>query len=99
MKRKTRKYSAPDTLPPDRPTGPEKRAALIAADLATTSAQVDAFQAVNPSVPVVGLPNASHRVAESNQADAPGEMNPFVTTPGSTSARHPRGVPGDRPHA
>ena len=99
MKRKTGKCSAPDTLPPNRPAGPEKPAALIAEDLAATSAQVDAFQAGNPSVRVVRLPNASHWVAESNQADVPGEMNAFVTTLRSTSARRSQGVPGDRRHA
>jgi hypothetical protein len=99
MKRKTRKCSAPDALPPNRPAGAEKRAALIAEDLATTSAQADRFPAGNPSVRVVRLPNQSPWVAGSNQADAPGEMNAFVTKLRSTSVRCPQAVPGDRRHA
>ena len=99
MKRKTRKCSAPGRLPPNRSAGAEKRAARIAEDLATTSAQADRFPAGNPSVRVVRLPNQSHWVARSNQADARYETNAFVATLRSTSVRCPQAVPGDRRHA
>jgi hypothetical protein len=47
-------------LPPSARTDPNKRAAEIAEDLATTSRQADAFRAAHPSVRVVRLPNRSH---------------------------------------
>jgi non-heme chloroperoxidase len=53
-------FADPHTLQPNALTDPEKRAALIAEDLAATSAQVDAFQAGNPTVRVDRLPNRSH---------------------------------------
>jgi non-heme chloroperoxidase len=73
-------FANPHTLPPNRPTDPEKRAALIAEDLATTSAEADAIQTGNPSVRVVQLPNASHWAVGSNEADVLGEINAFIAT-------------------
>jgi non-heme chloroperoxidase len=73
-------FADPHTLRHNAPTDPEKRAALIAEDLATTSAQADAFQAGNPSVRVVRLANASPWVVGSNEADLLREMNAFITT-------------------
>ena len=92
-------FADPHALPPNAPTDPIKRAAQIAEDLATTSAQVDAFQAANPSVRVVRLPNASHWVVGSNEAVVLREMNAFVTTPRRSSTSGSHIVQGGRPHA
>jgi non-heme chloroperoxidase len=57
------------TLPTNARDDPEKRRGMIAEDLATTSAQADGFQDGNRSARVVQLPQASHWVVGSNEAD------------------------------
>lgn len=57
---------------------PQARQALILDDFARTSAQADAFQAGIPGSRVVRLPNASHMIFVSNEADVLREMNAFL---------------------
>lgn len=57
---------------------PTARAAAVASDLASTTAQAKAFQAGIPSAHVVLLPNANHYVFKSNEADVVREMNAFL---------------------
>jgi non-heme chloroperoxidase len=71
-------FADPHELPSQAERDPEKRAAMVAEDFAKTSAQADAFQLGNPSAHVVRLPNASHWVVGSNEADVLHEMNAFV---------------------
>ena len=46
--------------------------------MARTSAQADAFQAGVPGSRVVRIPNASHMIFVSNEADVLREMNAFL---------------------
>ena len=71
-------FADPHQLPPNATSDPAKRAAMLAEDEARTSEQADAFQAGNPSARVVRLPNASHWVVGTNEADVLREMNAFV---------------------
>jgi non-heme chloroperoxidase len=73
-------FADPHALPPEDRSDPAKRASTIAEDQARTSEQADAFQAGNPSARVVRLPNASHFVFRSNEADVLREMNSFIAT-------------------
>jgi len=57
---------------------PKAREALILDDFARTSAQADAFQTGIPGSRVVRLPNASHMIFVSNEADVLREMNAFL---------------------
>jgi pimeloyl-ACP methyl ester carboxylesterase len=57
---------------------PQARQKLILDDFARTSAQADAVQAGIPGSRVVRIPNASHMIFESNQADVLREMNAFI---------------------
>ena len=57
---------------------PQARQKLILDDFARTSAQADAFQAGIPGSRVVRLPNASHMIFVSNEADVLREMNAFM---------------------
>jgi alpha-beta hydrolase superfamily lysophospholipase len=50
----------------------------VAADLAYTSAQANAFEAGVPTARVVRLPNADHDIFISNEADVLREMNDFL---------------------
>ncbi len=59
---------------------PAAKAAVVANDLATTSAQADAFQAGIPSAHVVRIPNADHFIFRSNEAEVIREMNAFLAT-------------------
>ena len=59
---------------------PTAQAAMKTSDLATTSAQANAFEAGVPSARVVRLPNADHFVFNSNEADVLREMNAFLST-------------------
>ncbi len=59
---------------------PTAQAAMKANDLASTSAQANAFEAGVPSARVVRLPNADHFVFNSNEADVLREMNAFLAT-------------------
>lgn len=54
------------------------KAAMVAADLAHTSALANAFEAGVPSARVVRLPNADHYVFNSNEADVLREVNIFL---------------------
>jgi pimeloyl-ACP methyl ester carboxylesterase len=54
------------------------RQALILDDFARTSAQADAFQAGVPGSHVVRIPNATHMIFQSNEADVLREMNAFI---------------------
>lgn len=56
------------------------RQALILDDFARTTAQADAFQAGIPGARVVRIPNASHMIFESNEADVLREIDAFVAT-------------------
>jgi pimeloyl-ACP methyl ester carboxylesterase len=57
---------------------PNTRQALVMDDFARTSAQADAFQARVPGARVVRLPNASHMIFVSNEAEVLREMNAFM---------------------
>jgi pimeloyl-ACP methyl ester carboxylesterase len=54
------------------------RQTLILDDFARTSAQADAFQAGIPGARVVRLPNASHMIFQSNEADVLREIDAFL---------------------
>ncbi len=71
-------YAVPHSIPESMEKDPARRAQIIADDLVTTSAQIDAFQAGNPSARVVRIPNANHLVYQSNEADVVREMNAFI---------------------
>jgi non-heme chloroperoxidase len=73
-------YAVPHSIPESMEKDPARRAQIIADDLETTSAQVDAFQTGNPSARVVRIPNANHLVYRSNEADVVREMNAFIAT-------------------
>lgn len=58
---------------------PAAKAAIVEADRERFSAQANAFEAGLPSAHVVRLPNASHYVFRSNEADVIREMNAFLS--------------------
>jgi len=58
---------------------PAAKAAIVEADRERFSAQANAFEAGLPSAHVVRLPNASHYVFKSNEADVIREMNAFLS--------------------
>jgi pimeloyl-ACP methyl ester carboxylesterase len=57
---------------------PAAKAAVLANDVATTSAQANAFEAGIPSAHVVRIPNADHFIFRSNEAEVIREMNAFL---------------------
>lgn len=57
---------------------PAAKAAMVEADRERFSAQANAFEAGLPSAHVVRLPNASHYVFKSNEADVVREMDAFL---------------------
>jgi pimeloyl-ACP methyl ester carboxylesterase len=57
---------------------PAARQKLIMDDFLRTSAQADALQAGIPGSRVVRIPNASHMIFQSNEADVLREMNAFM---------------------
>lgn len=59
---------------------PTARAAAIASDRASTTAQAKAFQAAIPSAHVILLSNASHFIFKSNEAEVFRDMNAFLAT-------------------
>ena len=59
---------------------PALRAASEARDLANTGQQAKAFETGVPSARVVRLPNATHYVFNSNEADVLREMNNFLSS-------------------
>jgi hypothetical protein len=69
-------------------------------DCKNDSAPADAFQPGNASACVVQLPNASHWVVGSNEADVKRAMNAFIPTLRRSCARcSSQLVAGDRTHA
>lgn len=73
-------YAIPHSIPESMEKNPARRAQIVANDLETTSAQIDAFQAGNPSARVVRLPNAAHLLYRSNEADVVREMKTFIAS-------------------
>ena len=71
-------FADPHTLPPNTPDDPTKRAAALAEDKARVSEQADAFQAGNSSATVIRIPNASHFVFRSNEAEVHRAIDAFV---------------------
>jgi pimeloyl-ACP methyl ester carboxylesterase len=68
---------------------PAMKARGLAADIASCTAQVDAFAAGVPSAKVVRIPNADHYVFNSNGAEVVREMNAFLSKlDTSTTAPH-----------
>jgi pimeloyl-ACP methyl ester carboxylesterase len=62
------------------PDNPSARAAVMENDRAATTTQADAFKAGVPNARVVLLPNASHFVFKSNEAEVEREMRAFLAT-------------------
>lgn len=73
-------FADPHDLGQEFKKDPAARAAAVAHDLASTTAQAKAFQAGIPSAHVILLPNAKHRVFESNEAEVFRDMNIFLAT-------------------
>lgn len=71
-------YADPHDLGQIFKNNPAARAAVVADDIASTTAQAKAFQAGIPSAHVILLPNAKHRVFESNEAEVFRDMNAFL---------------------
>ena len=59
---------------------PKARAAMQAANDRDTERQAVAFERQVPSAHVVRIPNASHYVFRSNEADVLREINAFIST-------------------
>jgi hypothetical protein len=75
---------------------PDRKAALVADDIARCTAWADAFSRGVPSARVVHIPNADHYVFNSNEADVVREMTAFLsrldsssTTPHSSESAGP----------
>lgn len=71
-------FAVPHNLGPQPGMDAAARATAAAEELATTSAQVNAFELGNPGATVVRLPNADHFVFRSNEADVLREMKAFL---------------------
>jgi non-heme chloroperoxidase len=71
-------FAVPHDLGPILKDDPAAKAAMIEADRARFSAQANAFEAGLPSAHVVRIPNASHYVFKSNEADVIREINVFL---------------------
>ena len=71
-------FAVPHDLGPAFQDDPFARAAADATDAAWTRAQARAFESGLPSARVVRLPNASHFVFQSNEADVLREMKAFL---------------------
>ncbi len=71
-------FACPHDLGAVFPNNPNAKAAMVANDLASCSAQAQAFETGIPSAQVVRLPNANHLVFQSNEADVLREMNAFL---------------------
>jgi len=68
---------------------PAMKAKRLTADIASCTAQADAFAAGVPSAHVVRIPNADHYVFLSNEAEVVREMNAFLSKlDASTTAPH-----------
>jgi hypothetical protein len=72
-------FAIPHDLGPRFKDYPAAKAAIVEADRERFSAQANAFEAGLPSAHVVRLPNASHYVFKSNEADVIREMNAFLS--------------------
>lgn len=72
-------FAIPHDLGPLFKDYPAAKAAMVEADRERFSAQANAFEAGLPSAHVVRLPNASHYVFKSNEADVIREMNAFLS--------------------
>ncbi len=57
---------------------PSSRAAVVANDFATTSAQAAALQAGVPSAHIIRIPYADHDIFKSNEEQVINEMNAFI---------------------
>jgi non-heme chloroperoxidase len=71
-------FAIPHDLGPRFKDYPAAKAAITEADRARFSAQANAFEAGLPSAHVVRIPNASHYIFRSNEADVIREMNAFL---------------------
>lgn len=71
-------FADPHTLPPNATDEPAKHAAALAEDKARVSEQADAFQAGNPSATVIRIPNASHFIFRSDEAEVLRAIDAFV---------------------
>jgi non-heme chloroperoxidase len=73
-------FADPHSPPPDLAKDPAKAQQWIAEDKSRGSEQADAFQAGNPSATVIRIPNASHFVFRSNEAEVLRDINAFTAT-------------------
>lgn len=73
-------FAVPHDLGSGFQNDPATRAALAASDLTRTTAQANALEKAIPSARVVRLPNASHFVFISNEADVLREINSFISS-------------------
>jgi len=71
-------FAVPHKLEPYPGMSAAAQATAAAEELASTSAQANAFQAGNPSAQVIRLANADHYIYRSNEADVLREMNAFL---------------------
>jgi pimeloyl-ACP methyl ester carboxylesterase len=71
-------FADPHAPPPNTRADP-KRAAMVSEDHIRTSEQVNAFRAGNPFATVIRIPNASHLVFQSNEAEVLRVMDTFVS--------------------
>jgi len=72
-------FAVPHAASPALKDYPAAKAAIIEADRERSSTQANAFEAGLPSAHVVRLPNASHYIFKSNEADVVREMDAFLT--------------------
>lgn len=73
-------FADPHSPPPDLAKDPAQAKVWIAKDKSRVSEQADAFQAGNPSATVIRIPNASHFVFRSNEAEVLRDINAFTAT-------------------
>jgi pimeloyl-ACP methyl ester carboxylesterase len=73
-------FADPHAFVPGRPANVKRDAATQARDLEIVEAQAKAFEALGPNVRVVRIPQATHYVFRSNEADVLREMNAFTAT-------------------
>ncbi|MFC5865272.1 alpha/beta fold hydrolase [Acidicapsa dinghuensis] len=71
-------FAVPHNLGPMKDLDAAAKAKAEADDLAIVGAQVNAFEAGNPTARVVRIPHADHFIFESNEADVIREMNTFL---------------------
>ena len=71
-------YADPHTFGNLYQDAPAKLVALVADDMATVSAQADAFQAGVPSAQVIRIANADHFIFRSNEREVIQDMTTFI---------------------